>query len=124
MLQPTDFDKYKNSSHIVLSFSSILSIIGHPSSLAVQRLTSKDNSLRKVSNSVKHSSTSFNLFVVNWRISVRVKKGQALFIVLLVAICKINPMVRKPRLHILGSFYHVTLRGNGGQDVFFDRVDC
>jgi len=28
-------------------------------------------------------------------------------------------MARKPRVHIPGGIYHVMLRGNGGQDVFF-----
>ena len=28
-------------------------------------------------------------------------------------------MARKPRLHLPGGFFHVMLRGNGGQDIFF-----
>jgi REP element-mobilizing transposase RayT len=32
-------------------------------------------------------------------------------------------MARKPRIHILGGVYHVMLRGNGGQDIFFDEED-
>lgn len=32
-------------------------------------------------------------------------------------------MARKPRLHIPGGVYHVMLRGNGGQDVFFNEAD-
>jgi len=32
-------------------------------------------------------------------------------------------MARKPRLHIPAGFYHVMLRGNGGQDIFFDSED-
>lgn len=32
-------------------------------------------------------------------------------------------MARKPRLHIPGGFYHVMIRGNGGQDIFFDTDD-
>ena len=32
-------------------------------------------------------------------------------------------MARKPRLHIPGGFYHVMLRGNGGQDIYFDDED-
>ncbi len=32
-------------------------------------------------------------------------------------------MARKPRLHVPGGFYHVILRGNGGQDIFFDDED-
>ncbi len=32
-------------------------------------------------------------------------------------------MARKPRLHVPGGLYHVMLRGNGGQDVFFDDED-
>ena len=31
-------------------------------------------------------------------------------------------MPRKPRLHVPGGFYHVILRGNGRQDIFFDPV--
>ncbi len=33
------------------------------------------------------------------------------------------PMARKPRLHVPGGLYHVMLRGNGGQDIFFDDED-
>jgi len=32
-------------------------------------------------------------------------------------------MARKPRLHEDGGVYHVMLRGNGGQDIFFDDED-
>jgi hypothetical protein len=32
-------------------------------------------------------------------------------------------MARKPRLHVPGGLYHVVLRGNGGQDIFFDDED-
>lgn len=32
-------------------------------------------------------------------------------------------MPRKPRLHYPGAVYHVILRGNSGQDVFFDAAD-
>jgi putative transposase len=32
-------------------------------------------------------------------------------------------MARKPRLHSPGGVYHVMLRGNGGQDIFFDDDD-
>jgi len=32
-------------------------------------------------------------------------------------------MARKPRLHIPGGLYHVILRGNGGQDIFFSDID-
>ncbi|PCI51137.1 MAG: transposase [Moraxellaceae bacterium] len=32
-------------------------------------------------------------------------------------------MARKPRLHLSGGLYHVMLRGNGGQDIFFDDED-
>jgi REP element-mobilizing transposase RayT len=32
-------------------------------------------------------------------------------------------MARKPRLHVPGGIYHVMLRGNGGQDVFFTDDD-
>ena len=32
-------------------------------------------------------------------------------------------MVRKPRLHSPGGVYHVLVRGNGGQDIFFDDDD-
>ena len=30
-------------------------------------------------------------------------------------------MARKPRIHYPGAFYHVILRGNGGQDIFFSK---
>lgn len=30
---------------------------------------------------------------------------------------------RKPRLHVSGAFYHVTLRGNHRQDIFFESAD-
>ena len=32
-------------------------------------------------------------------------------------------MARKPRIHYPGVFYHVMLRGNGGQDIFFSDDD-
>ena len=32
-------------------------------------------------------------------------------------------MARKPRLHVLGALYHVMLRGNGGQSIFFADDD-
>ena len=32
-------------------------------------------------------------------------------------------MPRKPRIHYPGAVYHVMLRGNGGQDIFFDPAD-
>jgi putative transposase len=32
-------------------------------------------------------------------------------------------MARQPRLHIPGGIYHVILRGNGGQDIFFAKSD-
>jgi putative transposase len=32
-------------------------------------------------------------------------------------------MARKPRVHYPGALYHVILRGNGGQDIFFDDKD-
>lgn len=32
-------------------------------------------------------------------------------------------MARNPRIHIPGGFYHVLLRGNGGQRIFFDEED-
>lgn len=32
-------------------------------------------------------------------------------------------MARKPRIHHPGAFYHVMLRGNGKQDIFFDDRD-
>jgi len=32
-------------------------------------------------------------------------------------------MPRKPRIHFPGAFYHAILRGNAGQDVFFDAAD-
>ncbi|MFH1020033.1 MAG: transposase [Pseudomonadota bacterium] len=32
-------------------------------------------------------------------------------------------MARKPRIHYPGAVYHVILRGNGGQDIFFTKAD-
>ena len=32
-------------------------------------------------------------------------------------------MARKPRIHYPGAFYHVMLRGNGGQDIFYSKKD-
>jgi REP element-mobilizing transposase RayT len=32
-------------------------------------------------------------------------------------------MARKPRVHFPTALYHVILRGNGGQDIFFDDAD-
>ncbi len=32
-------------------------------------------------------------------------------------------MARKPRIHVPGGLYHVMLRGNGGQDIFFAPAD-
>ena len=32
-------------------------------------------------------------------------------------------MARKPRLHIPGALYHVILRGNAKQDIFFSAQD-
>ena len=32
-------------------------------------------------------------------------------------------MARKPRLHINGAFYHVMLRGNNGQNIFYTDLD-
>ncbi len=32
-------------------------------------------------------------------------------------------MARKPRIHFPGAFYHVMLRGNGGQNIFFSSED-
>ena len=32
-------------------------------------------------------------------------------------------MARKPRIHFPGAVYHVMLRGNGGQDIFFCPSD-
>jgi len=32
-------------------------------------------------------------------------------------------MPRKPRIHFPGAVYHAILRGNAGQDVFFDAAD-
>ena len=33
-------------------------------------------------------------------------------------------MARKPRLHVSGGLYHVILRGNARQDIFFTPADC
>ena len=38
-------------------------------------------------------------------------------------ICNQIYMPRKPRIHIPGGFYHVILRGNGRQAIFFDGTD-
>ena len=32
-------------------------------------------------------------------------------------------MARKPRVHVVGGLYHVMLRGNGGEDIFFSDDD-
>jgi len=32
-------------------------------------------------------------------------------------------MARKPRIHVAAGVYHVMLRGNGGQDIFFSEAD-
>ncbi len=32
-------------------------------------------------------------------------------------------MARKPRVHVPGGIYHVMLRGNGGQEIFFAPED-
>lgn len=32
-------------------------------------------------------------------------------------------MPRKPRIHFTGAVYHVILRGNAGQDIFYDAAD-
>jgi len=32
-------------------------------------------------------------------------------------------MARRPRIHIPGGFYHIMLRGNGGQDIFYSAED-
>ena len=32
-------------------------------------------------------------------------------------------MARKPRMHLPGGVYHVMLRGNSGQAIFFDGED-
>ena len=32
-------------------------------------------------------------------------------------------MVRKTRIHYFGAVYHVILRGNGGQDIFYSQED-
>jgi len=32
-------------------------------------------------------------------------------------------MARKPRIHFEGGVYHVMLRGNGGQKIFFGEED-
>ena len=32
-------------------------------------------------------------------------------------------MARKPRIHYPGAYYHVILRGNGGQDIFYAKAD-
>jgi len=32
-------------------------------------------------------------------------------------------MARKARVHLPGGYYHVMLRGNGGNDIFFSDAD-
>lgn len=32
-------------------------------------------------------------------------------------------MARKPRIHCPGALYHVMLRGNGGEDIFFEDAN-
>ncbi len=32
-------------------------------------------------------------------------------------------MARKPGVHLPGGYYHVMIRGNGGQDIFFSDKD-
>lgn len=32
-------------------------------------------------------------------------------------------MARKPRIHYPGAFYHVIMRGNNGQDIFYNKID-
>ena len=32
-------------------------------------------------------------------------------------------MVRKPRIHVPGGIYHVIVRGNGGQKIFYRAED-
>ncbi len=32
-------------------------------------------------------------------------------------------MARKPRVHLPGGYYHVMMRGNGGNDIFFSAAD-
>ena len=32
-------------------------------------------------------------------------------------------MARKPRIHYPGAFYHIILRGNGGQEIFYSKAD-
>jgi len=46
--------------------------------------------------------------------------GQALYIAISVVYL---PMARKPRIHHPGAVYHVILRGNGKQDIFFEDGD-
>jgi len=51
------------------------------------------------------------------------KSGQASLLHYYVIICYDLSMVRKPRLHLPGGVYHVMMRGNGGQDIFFSDDD-
>jgi len=41
----------------------------------------------------------------------------------MIVVCMIAIMARKPRIHVPGGLYHVMLRGNGGQDIFFSPED-
>jgi len=47
-------------------------------------------------------------------------RGQACIIALFGVI---KSIARKPRIHIPGGIYHVLLRGNGGDDIFFNKED-
>lgn len=50
-------------------------------------------------------------------------RGQVCVIELTIMLRMIANTVRKPRIHIPGGLYHVMLRGNGGQDIFFSPED-
>ena len=57
------------------------------------------------------------------RLRIRWGRGQACTIALNYPLPYYWTMARKPRLHVPGGVYHVMLRGNGGQDIFFDAED-
>src|SRR5450631_706685 len=55
--------------------------------------------------------------------SVRLAKLQYYYSVRLAKYGYSYRMGRKPRIHYSGALYHVMLRGNAGQDIFFDDTD-
>lgn len=62
-------------------------------------------------------------YVLNPRVLDNRIQGQAYKIARLVGLCYFPSMARQPRIHLPGAVYHVMLRGNGGQDIFFENDD-